>query len=909
MRKFVTSRLSVISLLILTVFFWGPAQEGTCRAGVLNQAAKLRMPFIANQGQADDRVRFYAPVFGGAVFITEEAEVLYSLAGEQGGAVIKETFAGLPGEIRGVGKASARVSFFKGKDPSGWMGSIPAYEAVSLGEVYEGIEVRLMAYGSTVEKVFSVSPGAGPESIRVRLDGAEELSVNSEGELEARTGRGTVTLSRPMAYQEKGGKREFVEVSYLIDGNEYGFRVGEYDRGRVLVIDPLLSSTFLGGGIADIAHAVAVDSNGDVYVAGETISTTSFPTTPGAYDELPEGAKDAFVSKFTGDLTELLASTFLGGGSDDIANHIAVDAAGDVYVTGETASINFPTTPGAYDMVHAGNSDAFVSKLSGDLSALLASTLLGGGIDDIAYAVAVHLGNVYVAGETTSASAFPTTAGAYDETPNGASDAFVSKLDGDLTGLIASTFLGGGTADRAGHIAVDPAGNVFVTGETVSTDFPTTAGVYDRTHNGASDSFISRFDGDLTTLAASTFLGGGSDDMAYQIAISGADVFVTGETASIDFPTTPGAYDMVHAGDVDAFVSKLNGDLSVLLASTFLGGGLSDIAYSVGVDSSGNVYAAGETTSSGVDTEVFPTTPGAFDEIHNGNTDAFLSALSSNLSVLLSSTFLGGGDNDTANYVAVTPGGNTYVTGETTSTGGIGAIFPTTPDAYDTVHGGDSDVFVSLLSDIMVSPSELDFGRVQVGDVSDSHVVTISNTRRASTTLTGITLTDNTNYLLDVNGGPEPCGSASPTIGSDQDCTLVLTFSPMSDGTFSATLTVNSLGRVTLIGKTGKDGKNCFIATAAYGSAMDSHVQALRSFRDEHLLTNPLGTALVNLYYRVSPPVARYIGKHEAMRAATRLALAPVVYGVEHPLGAVLIVTGILAATGAWRWRRLIRRQ
>jgi hypothetical protein len=131
----------------------------------------------------------------------------------------------------------------------------------------------------------------------------------------------------------------------------------------------------------------------------------------------------------------------------------------------------------------------------------------------------------------------------------------------------------------------------------------------------------------------------------------------------------------------------------------------------------------------------------------------------------------------------------------------------------------------------------------------------------------------------------------------------------MSDGTFVASLTVNSLGRVTLIGRTGKDRNNCFIATAAYGSAMDNHVQALRAFRDEHLLTNPLGKALVSFYYRVSPPVARYIGKHEALRAATRLALAPVLYGIEHPLGAVLIVTGILAATGAWRWRRLIRRQ
>ena len=344
----------------------------------------------------------------------------------------------------------------------------------------------------------------------------------------------------------------------------------------------LLSSTYLGGSIDEYyCNSIVLDSTGNVYVTGHT-SSSDFPTTPGAYDTTNNfGA--AFISKLNNSLTTLLASTFLEGGPTS-GHSIALDSSGNVYVTGLTLGESFPTTPGAYDTTNNGDFDVFISKLNNSLISLLASTYLGGSSRDISYSIALDSsGNVYVTGYTRS-SDFPTTSGAHDTTFNGGwNDVFISKLNYSLSSLISSTYLGGSSDDCSYTIALDASGNVYVAGYTFSSDFPTTSGAYDTSHNGYCDAFISKFNNSLSTSLSSTYLGGSSDDCSYTIILdSSGNVYVTGWTRSLNFPTTPGAFDTSPDPlSGDAFISKFTGELFpyyVFDGHDFDGNGTSDVS-------------------------------------------------------------------------------------------------------------------------------------------------------------------------------------------------------------------------------------------------------------------------------------------------------------------------------------------
>jgi len=724
---------------VITVDDSGGAVDASCEREILNKVSSLQIPFIENKGQIKDgNVKYYAKTLGGTLFITKDGEMVYSLPkfekeNETKGWVIKESFVGSSvSQVTGEGKAITKVNYFKGNDPAEWKRDISTYRLVSLGEIYEGIEVNLKTYGNNVEKLFYVKSGTDPERIGVKLEGCEGLKVNQNGELEVETGLGVVKFTKPVGYQEEDGKRMYVEVTYTVKGDEYGFKVGDYDRTKELVIDPLLTSTFLGGGDRDCATSIALDSNGNVYVAGYTVST-DFPTTSGAYDTTYNGGGDTFISKFDSNLENLLASTFLGGYGVAEAYSITIDNDGNVYVAGVTYSLDFPTTHGAYQTTYR-NGEIFISKLDSNLENLLASTLLGGDNSDQAYFIIIDsIGNVYVAGVTESSN-FPTTSGAYDKTYS-YWDAFVSKLDNNLENLLASTFLGGSSVDTANSIIIDNSGDICVAGWTKSSDYPTTPIAYDRIHNGNRDAFVSKLDSNLQNLLASTFFGGASDDFANSISTANDEnVYVTGDTYSPDFPTTPGAYDTSWNGGKDVFVLKFDSNLQNLSASTFLGGSHDDNTNNLYhlpiitkmIVSSGNVYVAGETYSSD-----FPTTLDAYDTIHNGNRDAFISKLDSNLQNLLASTFLGGSNDESATSISIVSSGNVYVTGGTYS-----SDFPTTPDAYDTIHNGNRDAFISKLdSDLSASPPVHNlntgeyFETIQAAidnlDTLDGHTITV----------------------------------------------------------------------------------------------------------------------------------------------------------------------------------------
>jgi hypothetical protein len=553
----------------------------------------------------------------------------------------------------------------------------------------------------------------------------------------------------------------------------------------------LIAATFLGGSTNDErATTLAIDAQGNIYVAGET-SSSDFPTTAGAYDTGNHGT-DGFITKLSGDLATLLASTFLGGDDRyDSVKALALDIQGNVYVVGRTNSPSFPhTSTSLWRCTSQGVSDAFVTKLSSDLSNLLASSCLHGMGSDSATAIALDAqGNVYVGGYTESSN-FPTTPAAYDSTSNGHWDAFIAKLSNDLNTLIASTFLGAIHSDLMETLALDAQGNVYVAGRTDSPNFPTTPGAYQSSTDGLPKGFISKLNGDLTTLLASTVLQTAHGITNFALDDQG-DIYVVGSTGSTNFPTTPGSFDQTHNGEEDAFISKLNGNLTTLLASTFLGGSASEGVADLALDTYGNVYVAGSTGSIN-----FPTTPGAFDQTHNGGVDAFISKLNSNLIGLSASTLLGGSSGrDKATALTLDTQGNVYLAGETAS-----AIFPTSSGALDTIHNGSFDAFITKMSGDLTSLITATF----LGGSNIDKVTALTFDPQGNLYVTGIT------YSTDF---PTTQGAFDPTHNGSSDifvARLSSDLNALSAATFlggnsldeAMALALNAQGNVYVAGKT-----------------------------------------------------------------------------------------------------------
>jgi hypothetical protein len=405
-----------------------------------------------------------------------------------------------------------------------------------------------------------------------------------------------------------------------------------------------------------------------------------------------EGETSAFQT--ADDLSDLLYGTFIGESDYDYGFGIAVDGEGNAYVTGRTYSSEFPTTPEAFDPSHNGYWDAFVVKLNPTGSSLLYGTFIGGSDYDGGSGIVVDGGgNAYVTGETLS-SDFPTTTGA---SYNGGFDVFVVKLNPNGSLLSYGTFIGGSDNDWGKDIAVDGGGNAYVTGRTLSSDFPT-EDAFDPSHNGSSDAFVVKLHPSGSFLLYGTFIGGSDNDWGSGIAVDGGwNAYVTGWTGSSDFPKTPEAFDTSLDGVGDAFVVKLTSTGSFLLYSTFIGGSADEYGEGIAVDGGRNAYMTGYTWSSD-----FPTTTGAFDRTcgtdgncngtHPAN-DAFVVKLKPDGSSLLYGTFIGGGLGDEGWGIAVDGEGNAYVTGATGS-----SDFLTTPGAFDTSYNDDWDAFVVKLN-------------------------------------------------------------------------------------------------------------------------------------------------------------------------------------------------------------------
>jgi hypothetical protein len=574
---------------------------------------------------------------------------------------------------------------------------------VELGEVWGGVGVTLRAAGETVEKIFTVSPGARVSAIRMHLAGASGVTVGANGRLVVRMGAHRLSFSAPMAFQERGGIRHAIPVTYLVSGSTYGFRLGRHDETRPVVIDPVLESSYVGGSEADRIDAITVlPATGDVLVAGATLST-DLPGTAGGAHSASLGDADAFVARFDPTLSTLLQVTYLGGsGGDEILSIAVHPGTGQVYVGGVTSSPDFPGTAGGAQPEFHGYPDGFVARLDPSLTRLYGATYFGGVYEDRVVAVAVHpaTGEIYAAGQTQSPDLSGVEGGA-QAAPAGSFDGFVARFDPRLSTLIQATYLGGQNPDYLRAMAIHPAtGDIYVAGQTMSPqDFPASEGganVSPPGGNGNFDAFVSRLDPTLTQILQTTFIGGGGGDDILGLAVApNGNLVVGGWTQSLDFPATSGAAQTTAGGGgdgVDGFVARFDASLTALLEATYVGGADDDYVDAIAVNpANGDVYAVGQTYS-----EALPGISGGVDDVYGSGGDAFAARLDPGLTQI-QTTYLGGSDADVANAAALDPAnGELILAGATSSTGFPGAA----SGARGAYAGGSAfggDGFVSRL--------------------------------------------------------------------------------------------------------------------------------------------------------------------------------------------------------------------
>ena len=795
--------------------------------------ARLPLSFEANEGQTNPKAMFISRGRTYTLFLTGDEAVL-SLrpsstdtrrskldvpdqnAHPSSSQLVSMRLAGAnrAATVKGLDELPGKSNYFVGNDPRTWRANVPTYAKVKYQDVYQGIDLIYYGNQQQLEYDFVVAPGSDPAAIQLSLetrsskDGtrsgeAAAVVVDEKGDLVIRTPSGDVRFLKPVVYQTDAtrrgatsiGDREAVDGRFvLLAANRVGFAVGDYDRTRPLIIDPVLSySSYLGGAAIEAASGVAVDASGNFYVSGETCTTDPINESSGC---------DATVTKINSSGTEVVYSTVLGGSNHaDAANAVALDTAENAYATGLTCSPDFPVTAGAFQTTLGDVCDAFVTKL-GSSGELLYSTYVGGSkstdgntADDVGIGIAVDsTGNAYVAGQTCSSN-FPTK-NAFQSTFLGGQipcDGFAAKLNpaGEGTSdLIYSTYLGGAAEnDAALGIALDPSKLVYVMGQAGSSDFPTTTGAFQKTKNGSFDVFVSKLDMTKSgsgSLLYSTFLGGDAQEpnSGGGIAVDAFGmIYLTGTTVSDDFPTTSGAFQTSPSISPDpnkvrfnVFVTKLNpagGGASDLLYSTYLGGTDSEFAGGVAVGSTGNIYVAGSTCSA-----EFPHTTSAFQSSLSGRCDGFVAKLNpagGGSSDLVYSTFFGGDDNDFASAIALDSTGNAAVSGSTSS-----ADLPHTADAAQTGLGGGVDGFVA---------------RIPIGNFSISAIASIAAdvAGRGTSTVT-VNSIDEFNAPVSLSVSGQPTGvtaslnptSVTPSAGSSAASTLTVNFGlTATPGTFS----------------------------------------------------------------------------------------------------------------------------
>ncbi len=728
----------------IALFF---ASEGLTGAPKAHSISELPLRFEPIAGRPD---RFVARGYGYSVDIQARENTL-SWFGPNSLVSLRTRFpgAGQHATVQAAGLLPSRTNYFTGRARQEWRTNVPNFERVRVSSLFPGIDLVFRGGNGSLEYDFVVHPGAEPSAIRFEIDGPHHMRVDEQGDLVLSRGGDRIRWKAPVIYQMKDGHRQLVSGRFEVDRHRHSVRfvVGRYDRGRELVIDPTLSyGSYLGGSGKDLSRGIGTDSAGNVYVAGGTTST-NFALTSGAAQTVFAGPPDAFIAKFSPS-GSLIYATFLGGRGIDYATALAIDASGNAYVTGMTNSPDFPVTSGAFQRSYAGSGgntcqyagDAFVAKLNPSGSQLLYATYLGGKRDDIASGIAIDAaGDAYITGSTLSLD-FPTTAGAYQTSFDGAGgqlgkpicngtpwfnsgDVFISKLDPAGARLLFSTYLGGSLDDAALAIGVDSSQNVYVGGYTLSRDLPVTAGALQRSFKGtdpqnvffhSGDGFVGKLASSGSSLIYLTYLGGSGDDAVTSLyPMSDGSVWVAGSSSSTDFPVSANAVQKTYAGYQtvpytieqslgDAIVAHINSTGSALAYSTYLGGNQNDMATAIAVDAAGLVYIAGFSDS----TSMLPVTTNALQPSMAGDGgselyflygDGFIAVIDPVASQVVYCSYFGGSLDDEFYGLALDGNGGVWATGNTVSQN-----LPTTGSASQKSYGGQHDPTVGTWGDAML---------------------------------------------------------------------------------------------------------------------------------------------------------------------------------------------------------------
>jgi PKD repeat protein len=688
---------------------WEVPASDHIRESVELQDAPLM--FIENVGQFDPGARFQVHGDNSTIYLTgdviwstvlEDPPASHPVSPQEGqvptptpepgqvisgddqphlGVNIKYYFIGANSnpQLEPFNRLDTLVSYFIGDDPARWQPSVPAWGGVRYRDLYPGVDLEMTGESGQWIWRLVTQEAASLGAVQLRVEGMDNLAVDGSGRLHIETAVGNI-------------------------------------------IGPVVIASLNGPMTAAIPNNVLMQA----VIEGEMVSflpSDESYTSPIQPADINPG--------------ELAYSTFLGGSNFDAGNAIAAGSGGTAYITGETFSTNFPTTPGAFDVTANGNSDIFVTKLQSAGNTPAFSTFLGGFGQDQGYAIAADAaGSVYVVGSTYSSN-FPVTAGAFDATYNGSGDVVAVKLSAAGNALLYSTYLGGNSIDLGLGLGIDGAGGAYLTGETWSSNFPVTPGAFDTTWNGLDDTFVTKLNTVGSALEYSTYLGGPSYERGNGVAVdSGGNAYVVGLTGSTNFPTTSGAFDTTLAGHNDVFITKLNGSGTALLYSGLLGGNGDDQGQGIAVDAFGAAYVTGQTASSN-----FTVTPGAYDTRLGGSWDGFVAKISPGGDQLIYSTYLGGSANDceTTNVVrecviAVDGFRVAYVAGRTLS-----PDFPTTPNGFDTGYKGSEDGFMARLNP---DGSSLVYGSFFGGTQSDQ-TLTVAVDTAGSAYVSGRTYSPN----------------------------------------------------------------------------------------------------------------------------------------------------------------------